>query len=487
MAFVEARVTADAAARTQEHMSECAPCRRLVSEAAKYYLQGDGPRSVGLQRHEFSQERTVAEISQRRLRLTTLAKGTMVSRYEVVGTVGAGGMGVVYAARDPHLGRTVALKLMRSDGAAPADADKTQARLLREARAMACVAHPNVVVVHDAAVFDGQVFVAMELVQGKTLGKWLRETPRNWREVVHLFVQAGWGLAAAHRASIVHRDFKPENVLVGDDGRVRVTDFGLARPAAFAAEEGAPLPPVDGPAAAAAMTEGTLTRTGMFIGTPAYMAPEQFRGDAVDARADQFSFCVALYEAVYGARPFAADDLRSLSIEVTGGRICQPPHGTAIPDSLREVLLRGLRIEPAQRFPSMEALILALDNEASTMDAPPVQARRPRSRWLGAVVGGAGILMIGAAVLWQVDRLRAVAGESRESLTMSTFATYGFTPSAGMTPGILSSRWRRFCRGAQPGPRGQCCLSVAPPSERRAPRMDASMPWAATRRPRAWT
>jgi serine/threonine protein kinase len=206
----------------------------------------------------------------------------------VLDRIGAGGMGVVYAAYDPELDRRVALKLLRPDRFG-SDADRL--RLLREAQALARLADPHVVSVYDTGTFGDRVFVAVELVEGETLRQWLgglRAAPRSWREVLARFLPAGRGLAAAHAAGLVHRDFKPENVLLGRDGRVRVADFGLA--------EAAPEP---GGKLAALPAEW-----GLVLGTPAYMAPEQLRGIAVDARSDQFSFCVALFEALYG-RPSA--------------------------------------------------------------------------------------------------------------------------------------------------------------------------------------
>ncbi len=240
-----------------------------------------------------------------------LERGAAVGRYVILDRIGAGGMGVVYAAYDPELDRRVALKLLRTDRfAAPG-----HLRLLREAKALARLTHPNVVAVHDAGTFGDQVFVAMELVEGETLRQWLEAGARSWREVLDRLLAAGRGLAAAHAAGLVHRDFKPENVLLGRDGRVRVVDFGLAKALADAAEE--PAAPDSGGELASPLTEW-----GAVLGTPAYMAPEQIRGIAADARSDQFSFCVALYEALYGERPFGKGPRETPS---RGARLRGPP------------------------------------------------------------------------------------------------------------------------------------------------------------------
>jgi eukaryotic-like serine/threonine-protein kinase len=295
---------------------------------------------------------------------TELSRGAAWGRYLVLERVGQGTMGVVYAAYDPRLDRRVALKvLLPGAGASPED----RARLLREAQAMARLSHPNVVAVHDVSETEGELHIAMEYVDGLTLRQWGAERSRSWREVLAVFAQAGRGLAAAHAAGIVHRDFKPENVLVDRDGRVRVTDFGLARPSGAGG----------GPAQVkGAMPGATLTATGALHGTPGYMAPEQFTGRRTDPRTDQFGFCVALYEALYGERPFAGETLESLVFAVTMGRLQPAPSASRVPPWLRQVLLRGLAPDPDARFPSMEALLLALARD------PAAQRRR----WTGVAL-----------------------------------------------------------------------------------------------------
>jgi serine/threonine protein kinase len=227
-----------------------------------------------------------------------LARGTQVGRYVLLDAVGSGGMGVVYAAYDPELDRKVAIKLLRFDRLGSEAGERDRLRLQREAQAIARLSHPNVVHVYDVGTFGDQVFVAMEFVAGRTLRQWAEEEPRPWREVVDRFALAGRGLAAAHAAGLIHRDFKPDNVLLGDDGRVRVVDFGLARPAGQQpAPEGERTP-------SGGTLAHPLTEWGVVVGTPAYMAPEQLRGEASDERSDQLSFCVSLYETLYGERPF---------------------------------------------------------------------------------------------------------------------------------------------------------------------------------------
>jgi serine/threonine protein kinase len=275
-----------------------------------------------------------------------------IGRYLVRREIGAGGMGVVYAAFDPHLDRTVAVKLLRGGG------DEEGGRhLLREARAMAQLSHPNVVPVYDVGEHDGAVFITMEYVEGTAADRWLAEHPRPHREVLHIFFHAGLGLAAAHERGLVHRDFKPANVLVGLDRRVRVVDFGLARPGLVAAATAEDLELED---VLLGVDETNLTRTGLHAGTPAYMAPELLEHSCADPRADQFSFCVSLWEALYGERPFEGRSVFALAENVLAGRIRPAPPLSRVPAWLREILLRGLAADPERRFPSMKALLAAI-------------------------------------------------------------------------------------------------------------------------------
>ena len=230
--------------------------------------------------------------------------GARMGRYELRAVVGSGGMGVVFEARDPDCDRTVAVKVLRR----PGDSSEGTTRLRREGQIMARLTHPNVIRVYDVGVAHGHTFVAMEYVAGGTLHDWLERAPRTPAEIVAVFVDAGRGLAAAHDAGLIHRDFKPANVLVGDDGRVLVTDFGLARSSGHGGGEADAAGGLDHRS-----QRLTLTRQGEIVGTPAYMAPGQLLGGPVDVRADQFSFCVSMWRALFGTAPFAGDLWRSWS------------------------------------------------------------------------------------------------------------------------------------------------------------------------------
>ncbi|HEY6476721.1 MAG TPA: serine/threonine-protein kinase, partial [Polyangia bacterium] len=323
-----------------------------------------------------------------------LVRGATIGRYVVLGMVGRGGMGEVYAAYDPELDRKVAVKLLRVKPGNGVSLTEGRQRTLREAQAIARLSHPNVVVVYDVGTFRDQVFIAMEFVDGNTATYWLAAQPRSWQEVLRVFRAAGRGLVAAHEKGLVHRDFKPDNVMVGRDGEVRVMDFGLARqvtekPAdqassskrvpviiadhvAAAASDpmetvllngpptGPQTPAAESDTPASGVFEVRLTRTGAMMGTPAYMAPEQFLGTATDARTDQFSFCVALYEALYGERPFSGHTMFALTTAVVQGQVKEAPASSKVPLWVRKVLLRGLRPQAADRYPSMQELIEAL-------------------------------------------------------------------------------------------------------------------------------
>ena len=282
-----------------------------------------------------------------------------IAHYTVIGTLGSGGMGVVYVAHDRQLGRRVALKLLRHANASAIAA----VRLQREAQAMARLSHPNVVTVHEVGTFRGQVFIAMEFVGGANLRAWLHMRKRSWREIIDIFSQAGEGLAAAHAAGIIHRDFKPDNVLVGDDGRVRVADFGLAHGLDSDLGEPTPDTPDSSSGLLSGSYDGPLTETGTIVGTPAYMAPEQHHGNRVDARSDQFAFCVALWEALYGKRPFPGVSVAELIAALSTNIIRAPADPGDVPPWLHRVLLRGISILPNERWPSMRELLVALSRD----------------------------------------------------------------------------------------------------------------------------
>ena len=328
---------------------------------------------------------------------------TTIGRYVVLDMVGRGAMGEVYAAYDPKLNRKVAIKVLRAQPGGDVVDPNLRLRMVREAQAIAKLSHPNVVIVHDVGAFDSQVFVAMEFVDGQTLFEWLASEPRAWPDVLKIFADAGRGLVAAHEKDLVHRDFKPDNVMISADGHVRVMDFGLARSTAVTVPRRTPsraddnarsrwrwtiergrrledatgevdlaatreVSPVhwssEAPANVAAdVTVLQNTHAGAVMGTPAYMAPEQFLGDDTDARTDQFSFCVALHEALYRAGPFAGQTSeREGEAEVLGGEVREPPPGHGVPLQIRKLLVRGLKRDPKERWPSMTALLTALED-----------------------------------------------------------------------------------------------------------------------------
>ncbi|HUJ63838.1 MAG TPA: protein kinase [Kofleriaceae bacterium] len=306
--------------------------------------------------------------------------GAQIGRYELLELLGRGGMGTVFVARDPQLDRKVALKVVRSERFVE---PQIRARLSREARAMAKVKHAGVVTVYDAGELPDGVFIAMELVEGETLASWLLARERTWREIVRMFVAVGRGLAAAHAAGIVHRDFKPANVLIDRAGRAAVGDFGIAL---------VPMAPVDDAAPDAARDVAhELTRTGVLAGTPSYMSPEQFRTGAVDTRSDQYSFAVALFEALYRIHPFGGGSTDELRAAVLRGELRVPPRDHGVPAELRRVVERALRTEPGERFSDMAALLDRLE-----------AAARPRRVGL-ALAGGliAATAIAGGVYAWQ--------------------------------------------------------------------------------------
>ncbi|NOZ95442.1 MAG: serine/threonine protein kinase [Acidobacteria bacterium] len=362
--------------------------------------------------------------------LDRLSPGATLGRYVVLERIGSGGMGVVYAVYDRELGRKVALKVLHGHSD-----ERSGQRLLREAQAMAKLAHPNVVAVHDVGEHVGHTFIAMEFIEGLSLDRWLVESERSWRDVVGVFLQAGQGLAAAHRAGLVHRDFKPGNVLVGRDGRARVVDFGLARPVewkglddaktrAFDATTAAPSTTMAGPAT-------PLTQPGAIVGTPRYMAPEQVLEGRADARSDQFAFCVALYEALWGEHPLPGDGF-SRAIQHASSSGIGVPASPRIPARVRRAIARGLAPRPSDRFPDMGSLLAELGHDPATL----------RRKW--ALAGGiallAAALILGAMEIRRrraalcsggTDRLQAVWNPRRMARIEASFAATGL-PGAGV-------------------------------------------------------
>jgi tetratricopeptide (TPR) repeat protein/tRNA A-37 threonylcarbamoyl transferase component Bud32 len=358
--------------------------------------------------------------------------------YRVEEAIGAGGMGVVYRARDIKLDRPVALKLRARWN------QSDTGRVLREAMAMARLSHPNVVAVHEIVNYRDHIVIAMELVDGGTLGTWRADGPRSPREVLELCCRAGDGLAAAHRAGLVHRDFKPDNILIGKDGRVRVADFGLARSVTASEEQVAP-------AQLAAMGE-MYTATGAHVGTPAYMAPEQL-GGTVDARADQFAFCVVVWEAIAGERPFVAATASRFLADVKRGPTREP---SRVPRWLRRVLSRGLALDPATRYPSIEALLADLRRG-------PVWRRRGLAA--AGLVGVAGILL---GVRWlaapppcagATEKLAGVWDAERKQAVRQAFVSTGKAYAADVY-GAVARALDAYTQGWV-DMRGQACEATA--------------------------
>ncbi|RKI06981.1 hypothetical protein D7Y15_29410 [Corallococcus sp. AB030] len=402
--------------RAEGHLDTCASCREALA---------DFLRVRAVPAPDVHAARTAVAVSEPftrsvKSRILQVAQGTLLGRYVVLERLGAGGMGVVHAAYDPSLDRRIGLKLLRAPTSASGSQGGTE-RLLREAQAAARTRHPHVVAVHDVGTFGDVVFIAMELVDGGTVRQHLLEATRPWRDVVRLYIQAGRGLAAAHAAGVVHRDFKPDNVLVDKEGRARVTDFGLARlesseeadatalgpgrstsprsaPGDAASPKGAPdeasspiaIPgetmspkgtpgnaasPMVGPGNAASPKGAPLVTS--VAGTPGYIAPEVLTGSPADARSDQYAFCVSLYEGLHGQKPSSTE---------AGGLA----NRSNVPRAVHALIVRGLSPEPGARHPSMTVLLDALERAAF-----------PRTSAKMAAAGvGAGLLAIAAAVVF---------------------------------------------------------------------------------------
>ena len=449
--FVDGVISPAARSVVEAHLAACWACNELVTEAAAALREGTRPlaRSAGLLPAD-----------------SRPAPGSGAIKSSIAWD------GAAWArSTRPITPTSIAVSRSRwCTSRAWRSADR-QARLLREARAIARLSHPNVVAVYDAGTVADRVYVAMEFVEGLTIDRWLAAARRTWREILRVFVAAGRGLSAAHAAGLVHRDFKPQNVMIARDGSVRVMDFGLARLTAAESASSAPAattpPPSDGQPATAL---STVTQAGTVVGTPAYMSPEQFRGDPADARSDQFSFCVALYEALYGVRPFRGEHLLSLTMSVTEGELrpAEDAAKHAVPVWIRRAITRGLRRDPADRFPSMQALIDRLE------DDPAVRRRRP----LG---GGAVVAVVVATILvaWQTTSRRRAAAEreiarhldeaTRAASEARTAAAEARTLRAERVRGVRSARpaERRASLAAGAGP---------PPARRRELRPRGTKP-----------
>ncbi|OJH36480.1 protein kinase domain-containing protein [Cystobacter ferrugineus] len=384
--FLQGHLPPERRQRVEAHLGGCARCREELDQTLPDTPHGSLPSAPAPALDE-----TRAEAPPRKPHAPAARRdfepGSRVGRYVIERVLGTGGMGAVYLAHDPELHRRVAIKRLHSWMSERPEHEEHKTRFLREAQAMASVSHPNVVTIHDLLHVEGSLFVAMEYVEGTTLREWAR-TPRSTRQLLEIFRQAGAGLAAAHAAGLIHRDIKPSNILIGVDGSVRVSDFGLAR-----SREGLPeAPRPEGVPGQARWLGQELTLAGLVVGTPGYMAPEQMTLLApVDERSDQFSFCVALYETLHGCRPFAGGNDAELERNIRA-RHFQPSRTRArVPPWLNDVVLRGLSYEPKERFPNMEALLQALARDpAREQESARSRVRRRvrRGVLLGALATG---------------------------------------------------------------------------------------------------
>jgi tetratricopeptide (TPR) repeat protein len=422
--MIEGELAPPALAAADAHLDGCAACRDLLAVVAR----AQAPAAAGV-----------------------LARGQVIGRYVVGELLGAGAMGRVYSAWEPELDRRVALKVLRDDAAAAGDGARQ--RVVREAQAMAKLAHPNVVTVHEVGTVDDAVYVAMELVEGDTLRAWgdAHRTRRDVRGSAALLVEIARGLAAVHAAGVVHRDIKPDNIIVGADGRARLGDFGLARArgaevtapaedrarvAASAANPATakPEPPHDDAGRALSVPRpaptvfaaGTPSTTGSIAGTPAYMAPEVLRGGAADAVADQFSFGVTAWELLHGQRPFAGTTWGELLVATERGTVRAPV--ARVPGWLDAVVRRCLAADPARRFPTMRAVADAL--------VAGLARRRAPAAWLAA-----GVVPIGALALYLALRGDGAAADPCAGVRAEVA---GLALPAGVEPHAASAvaRWR---------------------------------------------
>jgi tRNA A-37 threonylcarbamoyl transferase component Bud32 len=399
------------------HVASCEACA-LVFAAATSDLRGPEPSAFELAMPSVDTSITQLSADGRHgSRPSELATQVHVGRYILSAPVGRGGMGVVYAAHDPKLCREVAIKLLNPG--------EERERPLREAQAMARLSHPNVVTVHDVGEHGDQVFIAMEYIRGQTLRRWVRERRPSWREVVDVFLAAGRGLAAAHEARLIHRDFKPENVLLGVDGRVCVTDFGLARPVDGGDE---PIEPEQLDSGAELRAYATsVWKTMGIVGTPPYMSPEQLGRREVDARTDQYSFCVSLFEALFDVRPFSGASFEEVAAQIAEWKI-RLPSRSEVPRRIQQVVLRGLGFNPDDRFASMDELLAALSTAA-----------QERSRVRPLAIAGAIAVGAALAIGFALPRLARTVVPAQAGGGAPVAAGEAPTSDGAVTPSVVAA------------------------------------------------
>ncbi len=350
--FVEGTLAGDALSSFEEHMDACTSCREVVSALVR--LREETPAKVP------SEPEVVQGVVEQ-------TAWSLPDRYQLISLLGRGAMGAVFLAEDRTLRRKVALKMMRPQRYGEALAEGSQERFMREARNMAQVSHRNVVAVHDYGYHEGHAFIAMEYIEGQSLREWLASATRTVAEIVAILREAGEGLVAAHAAGLIHRDFKADNVLVGSDGRVLISDFGLSRD-----DEGSE---------AGRDPTVKLTKTGVLIGTPRYMAPEQHVGGVADEASDQYAYAATFYEALAGRAPFAANSHRSLVADKLANRLAPLP--MTIPRTVRAAISQGLQADAALRFSSVSEFL--------------IRSELPR-RWLPGRASAAALVLVSSAV-----------------------------------------------------------------------------------------
>jgi len=419
IALVDGELEATSRASIEAHLAECASCK----QAGKLLVEGSSPSQTLTSHARARLDRPARDTRRPEI---GIQPGTYVGRYIVLDLIGTGGMGSVYRAYDPKLNRNVAVKVIRVRPSAEDD-EAPRPRLLREAQALAQVVHPHVVSIFDVGEFhEQQVFFAMELIDGSTLRDVMRRGEHDPRRLLRLLDQAGRGLAAAHDAGLVHRDFKPENVLIDREQRAKVVDFGLARSVdAHKADDLVSVPPGASPS----VLDRRITETGAFVGTPAYMSPEQYLGAATDARSDQFSFSCVAYEALFGRHPFMTEGGKISMVALCAGKIEAP--GRRVDPGYLRVLTRALSRDPANRYPSLTNL---LDDLANV----------PRRRRRRVVAMGAAMCTAAALIGVPVFQQRV----ARRCETAATQALGGIWdgPRREQVEGVLAGDGKGFGR-----------------------------------------